>query len=287
MKGIFTAIQNGFFQTWRYKRIVGLLYLATLLFAFLVAWPFKSFLEGKLGNSLVVQDLVKGFDYTILNDFNNASGAGFDPILSQSLLMIIPFFLLLIFFQGGIASHFVQQPDRFEKSEFWSNNAEYFWRMLRLTLYFGAIQVLVLIGFYSLFMWWTSGMSNTVLTSDKTIFDTIQFLLPFYFLSSAFFFMWQDYSKLTLVQSDQNKVYKSIFTAFKILKSNLLSCFFCYLFILALAWALFWFNSVITSLFAIESSTTIFLSFFLSQLFLLGRYFMKNWNLATAFACMK
>ena len=116
---IYKAIKKGFEQTWQYKRMVLLLYLFTFFLSAFVAYPLKKLLENTVGHSLMVKDLVKGFDYEFLNDFNNTYGIGLSPIFDQSIAILILFLLLMVYFSGGIIAIFIQNPLKVDKNIFW------------------------------------------------------------------------------------------------------------------------------------------------------------------------
>ena len=85
---LFSTIIKGFRQFWQYRQMWLLLYLLTLATAVFIALPIKSYLESKAGHSLMVEDLINGFDYTFLNDFMVNYGDGFSAITKQSVLVI-------------------------------------------------------------------------------------------------------------------------------------------------------------------------------------------------------
>ena len=91
------ALLQGIKQTWKYKPMVFFLYLLTFLLAIFVAYPLKTLLESTVGHSMMISDLVKGFDYTFLNDFKNVHGDGFLPIIDQSITVLVLYLLLFIF----------------------------------------------------------------------------------------------------------------------------------------------------------------------------------------------
>ena len=133
---IIQTLKNGITQFWQYKRILFILYGVILGAALLIALPIKTYLESHAGHSLMVEDLVKGFDYTFLNDFMTNYGSGLAPIFQQSILIIGLFLVIMIFLIGGILSVYKQQPNEWNSRLFWGESAAYFWRMFRLSIYF-------------------------------------------------------------------------------------------------------------------------------------------------------
>ena len=273
---IFQAFKNGVQQTWRFQKMIWILYGMTFLLAAFVAMPFKSYLESKVGHSLVVGDMVKGFDYTVINDFLNAYGDGINPIVNQSFLALGLFLLLFIFLMGGIISVFQQK----DWSVFWQNSGAYFWRMLRLTLYFLAVHTIILIVFVQIYIGMAKGFTFSKLTSDRVIFDGLYIFVACVPIL-AFFAMWRDYAKIILVKRNSLE-FKPITTAFRFVIKNFRKAYGLYLFVWLIFGILFLVNYWITTSFAVNSTGTIWISFLLSQIFVIIRLGLKLVNLSSA-----
>lgn len=281
MTDILKAIKKGFQLTWQYKSMILLLYLFTFLLAALVAYPFKTLLENTVGHSMMVDDLIKGFNYTFLNDFKNAYGASLLPILNQSIIVVLLFLLLFIFWTGGIISTYIQAPPTYDRSIFWGQSANYFWRIFRLTFYFFLIHLVVLAVFLFIFYKSSNGLSPFRLENESTISFNFKIIFPCYILVAAFFFMWQDYCKVELIQQQHRWVFQSLSGSFKFIRQHFFKSYFLYLLNLSFWVFLVWINYWITTSFEIDSSNTIWLSFLISQLFVLGRLGLKLLNLGS------
>ncbi len=272
---ILTAFKSGISQAWRYRKIILIVYVLTLTLAALVAIPFKGLLESKAGHSLIVKDLVKGFDYTFLNDFLQNYGEGFLPILDQSILVAGLYFVFMVFLMGGIVKVLVDAPVIFDRSLFWGAAGQYFWRMIRLTFYFLIIHALVLGVFVFLFLQITKGMSPAKLDSEVVFMDTINTLGPIYFLVGAFFFMWQDYAKLFMVRNDNNLIFKPMLASLRFVINNFRKTYGLFLLNLLFLIILIYINYLLSKLFDIQSLSTIVWTFALSQMFIICRLFLK------------
>ena len=279
---IFKTFKKGLSQFWQYRQMWLLLYLLTLVMAVFIAMPIKTYLESKAGHSLIVGDLIKGFDYTFLNDFMTNYGDGFSAIQQQSVLVIGLFLLLMVFFVGGILSIYKEKPTKWDKAIFWSNSAHYFWKMLRLTIYFFFIHSLVLGLFFFIYYLLINGFS---LEDDTIIFTAWKWVLPFYMLVSAFFFMWHDYTKAIIVRSNERWLFKSIISAFQFSIKNFKSAYFLYLITLGLLLIFYSLNYIYSMSFEIDSTTQIYIGFIISQLFILARLAVKliNWSTVSLF----
>jgi hypothetical protein len=277
---ILQAFKIGIGQFWQYRQMWLLVYLLTLVSAIFIAMPIKSYLESNAGNSLMVEDLIKGFDYTFLNDFMVNYGHGFSAITKQSVLVVGVFMLLMVFFVGGILNVYQKQPVQWDKAIFWGGAANYFWKMLRLTVYFLFIHTAVLVLFVFIYYALTNGFS---VKEDTIIFTAWKWLLPIYILASAFFFMWHDYAKLMVVRSDKKWLFQSIIPAFKFIIQHFKSVYLLYLIHVGLLIFIYILNYIYTNSFEISTSSQIYLGFFISQLFILGRLAVRlvNWSSAS------
>lgn len=276
---LFSILKKGIKQFWQYRQMWLLLYLLTLIMAIFIAMPIKTYLESKAGHSLMVGDLIKGFDYTFLNDFMINYGDGFAAIQQQSMLIIGLLLLLMVFFAGGIFSVYKEKPLKYS-SVFWSNSATYFWKMLRLTIYFFFVHALVLVFFLFIYYSLTNGFS---VQDDTIIFTAWKWLLPFYMLVSAFFFMWHDYAKIMVIRSDKKWLFKPIISAFSFIIKHFKSTYSLYLVNLGFLLLVYVFQYIYSMNFEISSTSQIYIGFVFSQIFILARLAVRliNWSSAS------
>lgn len=278
------ALQQGIKRTWQYKPMIFFLYLLTFLLAAFVAYPLKSLLESTVGHSMMITDLVKGFDYTFLNDFKNAHGDGFLPIIDQSIVILILYLLLFIFVTGGIFATFIQQPQTYNRSIFWGQSAEFFWRCLRLTFYFLLIHSFVFALFAFVFYTSSNGLSPFTLENEGTIAFNFKIIAPIYILVAAFFFMWQDYAKIFLVDQDKTWIFQSLWPALKFIIKHLKQTYGLYLLNLGIWFVMVFINYWISTQIEFNSENAIWLSFAISQIFVLCRLSLKLINIGSAVA---
>jgi hypothetical protein len=278
---LFKALLQGIKQTWKYKPMVFFLYLLTFLLAIFVAYPLKTLLESTVGHSMMISDLVKGFDYTFLNDFKNVHGDGFLPIIDQSITVLVLYLLLFIFVTGGIIATFIQQAPKYNRSIFWGQSAEFFWRTLRLTVYFLLIHSFIFVVFAFIFYTSSNGLSPFTLENEGTIAFNFKFVAPAYVLVAAFFFMWQDYTKVFLVRENKTWIFQSLWPAFKFIIKNFRKTYGLYLLNLALWFLIIFINYSVSTLIEFKSSAAILPSFLISQVFVLFRLSLKLINISS------
>ena len=140
----FIAYFKGIWLSLQKIRMWILLYLINFVFALLAAIPMSNLLEEKISRSLAPNRLLPGFDYTVFQDFMNEYGDIYSAIFGQSQLIVFFYFFLSVFLVGGILKILKNNRDRFNFQSFWSGCTFYFWRMLRLTVYFLIVHVVIL-----------------------------------------------------------------------------------------------------------------------------------------------
>lgn len=269
------AYTTGFKTIFGKGKLWLLLYAINFLFAILLAYPLSGYLEDKLGNTLAADKLLAGFDFTVFNDFMNAYGDLLGLLLNQSLVAIGLYFLLSIFLVGGILNVFKKRAGNYDLMTFWSGCAKYFWRMLRLTIYFFLIQLVIFGLFFVLFTSFASGWPEEI-HNEGEIVQRAFLLLPIYILIATIFFMVQDYTKIHIVATDKIILFQPIIQAFKWVFKNFSQTFLLYLLNLLTFGLLFFIYQ------QINGSSTILLVFLIGQFFLLARIGTKLLNLASA-----
>ena len=265
------SFKAGWQIAWRYKRLVVLLYTLILLAAIAIVLPLNSLLHNKAGHSLMLEELVHGFNYTFLNDFKNAYGAGFAPLMQQSMLTIILFYICFIFLVAGAISVIQRSPQQYESSLFWSGGARYFWQMLRIFIYFLVAQLLLLTLFGWIYITVNKGLSFTLLEDDRMIIGTLRWLAPIYLLFAVLLLCWQDLVRLLVIKQDSRWIFRPFWQAFHLLRLNFLSFYLPYVCFWAILVICIWLQIKVSHWLNDPGMTAIWISFFVTQLFLIFR----------------
>ena len=267
----FTPFKAGWHIAWKYKRLVVLLYTVILFTAAVIVLPLNSLLQNKAGHSLMLEELVYGFNYTFLNDFKNAYGAGFAPLMQQSLLSIIIFYLCFIFLTAGAINIIQQYPRKYDSSLFWSGGGRYFWQMLRIFIYFLVVQLLLLALFGWIYMAINKGLSLAQLEDDRMIIGTLRWLAPIYLLLAVILLCWQDLVRLLVIKQDSRWIFRPFWQAFHLFRQNFLSYYLPYLCFWAILVICIWLQTKVNHWLNAPNMIAIWGSFFVTQLFLIFR----------------
>ncbi|MFT4666121.1 MAG: hypothetical protein ACI8YQ_004067 [Polaribacter sp.] len=191
------------------------LYGIQLFVAFFAAIPFSGFLGRTVGHSLDLTNSLGRFDYTFLNDFLLNYGSGFKALLNQSTGFILLYFILMAFLMGGILTILKSWKQTESLSSFFLGSGHFFWRILRLSVYFLFFQGILITLFGFLFLKATNDMSLFELENEIIIINAVMVLLPIYLILSSILFLIHDLAKLFLVQEDKYWLTSIIRDAFK------------------------------------------------------------------------
>ena len=252
-----------------------LLYLLNFLFAIFLAYPLSGFLDDKLGDTLAADNLFEGFDFAIANDFISQYGDAVGVIMNQSIFGLALYLLLSVFLVGGILNILKQEKDKYSLTDFWSGGGKYFWRMLRLTIYFLLIQISLFVLFFMLFSMLTAGGLDRF-HNEREIVQRGLMILPFYLLVATIFFMIQDYAKIHIVATDKNVIFQPILQAFRWVFKNFSQTFLLYILNLltfGLLFLVYW---------KLDGGNAILAIFLIGQFFIIARIGTKLLNLASA-----
>lgn len=256
-----------------------LLYLFNFLFALLAALPMFNLLENKLGRSLEIEKLIPDFDFTVFSDFINQYSDSILVLLDQSRCLILFFFLFSIFLNGGILNSFKHMEDRFSFRVFGSGCTRYFWRLLRLTVYFSAIHIFVFAGFVKIFFLLVDGDIGD-LGSELELYQYLRICISIYILVASIFFMIHDFAKIHMVHEDKRLLFLPFWQSFGLVFKHFLSVFSLYwLNLLTLAGLVF---AYVLLNRPADSASAIGYTFLVGQVFIFGRIGAKLLNLASA-----
>lgn len=193
---IIALIKYGFAKTWQCRYLVLLLYIFQLLLAITIGLQVYQVIEASIGNSLNLDKLVSGFDYTVIQDLINIHGASISPLIGQMRWFILSYLVYSTFLQGGVLYTVVK--DDYHWLNFWRGGALCFVRFLA----FGAFFIILFL-FWTVLIWmpylsaFFSLMENW--TTERPIIWLLIALIVIYFLGLAFLFSWALFTRLDYI----------------------------------------------------------------------------------------
>ena len=270
----------GWKATLKTQRMWWLFYGIMFVMALISTLPVKGFLTSSIGNSLALEKSLPGFDYTFFGDLLNEYGFNIDMILNQSIVMVLLFYLVSVFLTGGLLAVFKERPIVFDGAVFWSGCSLYFWRVLRLSIYFIIIHLVLLGLFTMLYFSLSKGMDPFKAENEDLWINNFRILTVIYLLLASFIFVVHDTAKWHMVHTGSHLLVRPFWQSFRIVFKKLgrfLLLFLLNLFTFLLFFGIYYF---LKNTFEANTTFSIFLLFLLSQLFIWLRVGLKFLNLA-------
>ncbi|GAB3992832.1 hypothetical protein GCM10028807_26580 [Spirosoma daeguense] len=271
-----------FRQTLGSLRLVWLLYGITLVLGLIAALPFYNTLKVEGQDSLAFEELLNGFDYTVISDFLHQSKKAVNPLVSVGRWLGLFYLFLSVFFAGGILLRFAQPNSRFDAGTFWQGCTHYVGRFLRLL---GVTFVFVLIGGG---LWLVAGSLVAVLANDA-VTERGQFWIGLSFfvlfaLTVTLVLCINDYAKVILFREDQRSALRAFGLAGRLVLRNPVKTYGIYLLLILVGTGLFGIYFLLDSLILMSGWLTILLMFVVQQALIFIRVGLKVWALGTAYS---
>ena len=256
------------------------IYIITLILALLLAIPFRSMLNKIAGNSMSIESMIKGFDFTTYSDFLRSAGHAVYPFITSAVLIGILYFVFTVFFAGGILKFLNDENLKFSAGIFFENCAVYFFRFLRLAVY---ILILQLIFAFIIFV--PLGMvlafvSDSVQNESAFFYIVLTCLIVYLFFFLLVLII-GDYAKIILFVNDSRKSLKSVWSAVKFVFKHFISTYLLYLLLLVAPLLLFALYFYLDNVIGAVSALTILIMFLIQQVLVWLRTWIKIWFLGS------
>ena len=124
--GINTGLRH-----WR-TALIG--YVFQLLLVFTVGMQIYQVFEASIGNSLGINELMDGFDDTVVSDFIQVHGASLSPLLGQLRYLFLVYLVFSVFINAGLL--FAVSEEKPGWVSFWEGGKKYFLHFFVLALIF-------------------------------------------------------------------------------------------------------------------------------------------------------
>jgi len=206
LKSFKTGILTGFSQ-WRIALIV---YIFQLLLAVILGVQVYYVLEASIGNSLELDKLLGNYDHTVISDLFNVHGASISPLLGQLRWLALSYLVFSIFIQAGIL--YAVAKDEKTWLSFWVGGAAYFFRFLKLGIFylliFVGISAAIWLPFLSFFV-----ASPEYVSSEKISVWLLILVLFVYLFILLFLFSWSLVARIKIIQ-ENSRIWPAIKSGF-------------------------------------------------------------------------
>ncbi|MBI9071701.1 MAG: hypothetical protein JEY94_08875 [Melioribacteraceae bacterium] len=270
---------EGFRISLRSKKMITIIYLSILIFGLLAAIPFFGSAKTNFANSLLINDLLKDFDYRAYSDLTHNFKEAIAPFISIIQWFGVGYLFFSLFLSAGILGTFIKNENEYQLKTFLRFSGKYFGRFAKLFLYTFILQLISFAVLTIPFALIITSLVDTVQSESTLVYISLVYIQIFVAVFYLFSLL-ADYTKIILVKENSNQVLKSMWSSVKFIYRNLKSIL---LYILT-----FWFPVSIMLLYLLiedvigmTSGFTIVLMIIFQQVFVWFRVLGKVWILAS------
>lgn len=256
-----------------------ILYVCNLVFALIVVIPLRGWLKGAVGHSMALTKSIGQFDFTFLTDLIR-NHEGYSVLCSQALIIVIVYLIFSVFMSGGILHIYVHWREQYLQKEFIHGAAKYFWRVLRVSICFLLLQVVLLA--ILVFILMRIGIDPKEIESDVRFLQMLKWILPIYLFCATVVAIMYLYAKIQVIQQENHPVLKSLITGVRFVFRHFGKVLLLYVIIVMLFIGLFALYLFVRKLSPEGTTGAILLSFVLAQVFLVGRIVLKLLTISSA-----
>lgn len=214
------SLRTGLAQAWAHKRIILIYYLTNLLLGLLLLLPIRGVLGDFLGKSAMGQVLGGRLDMNFIFDLFKQRSDLPSIFTSTAPLAVVLYWLALIFLSGGAFS-LLRQSTSYSAAAFWGNCGAYFSRFIRLSVW--ALPFLALFLVLPLAQ---AGLRRLVFGGDPYQYVTYWSGWIGYGLTTLSFILFGmvlDYARIIAVRSEEKRMRRTVWQAFKFSLRHLFS----------------------------------------------------------------
>lgn len=266
-----SAILTGISSPPKAIRLWGFLYLILLLLALLLALPIDNLLSMVFGRSLDLNRHLGEFDYTVFADLMNNYGNSISMLLFHAKWIILIYLVISVFLSGGLVSHFFRDKNRFRFSDFVKDAGHFFWRFLRLNIYFLFFYAVVFGLCFVLFQTILGGLSPFEIENDTRITPAFYCATGLALLLGILVNSVQSLAKYEIVNQDASFIHVSILQAAKTVFRNLLTFILFYAILLLLLYIWYLLNKWVQQAFNPQGNIGLYLMLVFGQFFIFLR----------------
>lgn len=203
---------NIYFSSWRllFDRIYiwFLLFVVNLFLAVILSIPLNSYLNTTVGDTLAFDSSKFHFDFILIGDFLNNYGLGLQPIIQQSLVFLVLYYLIQVFFSGGILDTI--HAENSESKSFWRSCLKWFFDMFRVSLYALLAQAALIALFVLFFVSLLGGVSPFDIEDEGNMIIIFWIVFPIYLLFAALILCIRDYVKIKHIKGNRKWLNRTI-----------------------------------------------------------------------------
>ncbi len=275
--------QKGFVSTghsllWRRQSVLWWVFVVNLLCGALGAAPAAMHLHHALAHSLAGAKLTHGFDLGMFFELVRLPSVNLLSFTAASYTFAFVFFVFMLFVTGGILETY-RQDRRLAPGDFFAASGAFFWPFVRLML-LSIVPFLIVGTIYSMLSKLADHIGDRAIADQVGIFLSLAALIVFLLLALAVR-LWFDVAQVRAVAQNQRRMWRNLWTSWRITSKDLGRLFWMYLRIAVVAWITLGVGLVI---WAHLPAATVPLTFLVLELIVFAQLATRLWQLAAASA---
>ena len=275
---IIKAYKNGLNDTLKHLRLATTSYLFLLIPGLLLALPYRHFFASAVNSYITPENLLKGFDYTAYAELMRFEGDKILASTTNAVWLVIFFVFVSLFITAGIL-HVISGNHKGTLANFVTGGTHYFWRFLKLKIYFLPVHLVMAIIIYAPFAIMFKSRLDSAFNEKEMFFLFLPFLIV-HFLVLIYLFTINNYSKIIIVENDSRKVLGSLWEAVKFVSGKFFGTYTLTLLLSLVPVVLLVIYWNLSGVMQPDSAGMIFIVFIIQQFYLWLRSAMKIWLMA-------
>ena len=272
---IIKAYSRGFKNSLRRPKMIFLIYAICLLLGLSLALPFFFSFQSASGNSMISKSL----DYTTFSELINFHSWNLESIFHQGVFTVFVYWLLMIFFVGGIIRSFNRED--YSVSTFFSGAGVNFLRFLLCDVLMIASQIVMFVLLFGLASLLLQLFGNIV--SERPLFWAYAIAGFIYACVVVLLLMISDYAKFYMEMAETHRVFKAIGKAVKYVFNNFVKTYFLYALLLVVPILTLILYKLTFDKIGTAATWGLIAMFFVQQFFIILRIWFRVWSLSSQF----
>lgn len=272
---ILKAYSSGFRNSLRRPKMIFLIYAICLLLGLSLALPFFFSFQSASSSSIISKTL----DWTAFTELMNFHSWNLDSIFHQGVFTVFVYWLIMIFFVGGIIRCFNKED--YTTTTFFSGAGVNFLRFLLCDILMILAQIVM---FFVLF-----GLASLLLqlfgniTSEGPLYWAYSIAAFIYACVVVLLLMISDYAKFYMEMAETHRVLKAIGKAVKYVFNNFVKTYFLYALLLVVPFFTLVLYKMTFDKIGTASTWGLIIMFFVQQFFIVLRIWYRIWSLSSQF----
>jgi hypothetical protein len=255
--------------------MIFLIYAICLFLGLSLALPFFFSFQSAAGYSAVSKNL----DFTTFSELMNFHSWNLESIFHQGIFTVVVYWLLMIFFAGGIIRSFNRED--YSVPTFFSGAGVNFLRFLVCDLLMIGAQIVMFVVLFGLASLLLQLFGNTI--SERPLFWAYTIAAFIYACVVVLLLMISDYAKFYMEMAETHRVFKAIGKAVKYVFNNFVKTYFLYALLLVVPILTLVLYKLTFDKIGTAATWGLIAMFFIQQFFIILRIWYRVWSLSSQF----